>query len=209
MPAAERRATLLLSGTDLRLLDGPLDQLAVLLRVQALADDPLGGHHGQVRHLFPQIFHRFGPLLLDLGPGFRDQALGLLARLAFQFFAQVLRLLGDPVEHRLRFAPSLLELYLAFSLRLLQLALGTLGRLHALLNPLPALVQDLQQWVPGDGVQDAHYDQKDQQLSDQRAIEREYPGVEAGQFPVIWLNNGLAKISNRPRPGAMIGSASR
>jgi hypothetical protein len=51
---------------------------------------------------------------------------------------------------------------LTFSLRLLQLALGALGRLHALLDPLPALVQDPQQWVPGEAVQDAQHDQKDQ-----------------------------------------------
>src|SRR6202165_3442656 len=180
----------------------------MLLRVKALADDPLGRHHRQGRHLLPQLFHRLRPLLLNLGPGFRDQAFGLLTRLGFQFSAQVLRLLGDPVEHRLRLAPSLLELHLAFSFRLLQLALGAFGRLDTLLDPLPALVQDPQEWVPGDARQAAQHHEEDQQLSDQRAIEREQPGVEAGHFPVIWPNSGLAKIRNRPRPRPMIGSAS-
>src|SRR5258708_17322724 len=117
----------------------------MLLGVKTFADDPARGHHREVRRLGPQILDGLFALLPDLGTGPRDQRLGLLARLCFQFLAQVLTLLRDPVEDGLRLTPRLLELHLTFSFRLLQLPLRSFGRFDALLAALPALVQAPQQ----------------------------------------------------------------
>src|SRR5438874_9016710 len=162
MPAAERRATLPGSGTNFRLLDGTLDQLAMLLGIQTLADDPACSHHRQVRDLQPQVLYRLLALLLDLGTGLRDQRLGLLARLGLELFAQVLGLFGDPIEHRLRLTTCFLELRLAFTLGFLELPLGAFGRLDALRDPRPALVQNPQKGAPREAVEDAQHDKKDQ-----------------------------------------------
>src|SRR5437763_16408099 len=120
----------------------------MILLSEPLADDPAGCHYRQVRNLLAQILHCLGTLLLDLGAGFGNQALRLLTCFHLEFSAQVLSLLRDPVQYGLRFTTGLLELRLAYSFGLLEPALGPFRRFCALLEPLPAFVQDLQQGAP-------------------------------------------------------------
>src|ERR1700737_3300294 len=199
---------LLISGTNLGLLQGAVDQIAVLFFVQALADDAGGRENRKVGGLPAKILNGALPLLLDLSPSPGDDAFGVLPRLRLQLFAQVLSLFRDAVKNSLPLAPRLLEPGLVLARRRLALPHGLLGGRDTFLDPPAARLEKVQQRSPRQPVENAKGDQENDQLGNQRPVDGQQAGLERDHLTTIWPRSGLAKIRNRPRPRPMIGSAS-
>src|SRR2546421_3937817 len=176
--------------------------------IERFAQDPACCEDREVRHLALKVLHRALAFLLNFRPSPRHDGIRRLLGFGLHVPAQVFTLPGDLVQQSLALPTGLLELCLVFLGRGFSILLRPLGCLEAFLDLVPACLKDGEQPSPGEPVQHAKRDKEDQELRDQRRVQRQQPRLEPGHLPVICARRGFAKMRKSPRPRPMMGSAS-
>src|SRR5215211_2403037 len=143
-----------------------LEQGALVLLVERLARDLLGGDHGERRHLAADVVDRPARLGVDVAAGGLHQLLPLLARLRAGTLALRVGILARPHDDVLGLLARLLQPRPVLLEQLVRLAPGALGGVDRVRDRLGAAVERLPDPREGDSVKQVERDAERDQRPD-------------------------------------------